>query len=119
MLASLSIGLAGVGMLHLGGLSMPVAMVGVLLATVGLYNPLNEEDGPNQNLLFSNGDMSHPTSGEIPIGDNNDLSILHMRVENSLLSSRVAVKECIGRDRTYLSALLQEKNLFKSLMDIA
>ncbi|KAK0702803.1 hypothetical protein B0H67DRAFT_614114 [Lasiosphaeris hirsuta] len=96
VLAGAGMGLAMLGILPLGGFSTPVAIYGVLLAGVGLYDALNDASAEVERLLFPGQEMTRSTSGGIPIGDNNDLIITYAEIKDKVLYFRVGMKERVA-----------------------
>ncbi|PGH21338.1 hypothetical protein AJ80_03389 [Polytolypa hystricis UAMH7299] len=119
VLAGAGMGLAALGMVPLGGFSTPVAVYGLLLAGVGLYDAFNDGSGEVEQLLFPDDRMERRTSAGIPIGDDNDLIVTYAEIKDKVLSFRVGMKEKTGTTTISLKEVLNEKDLFKTMLEIS
>ncbi|BFI43293.1 hypothetical protein MPTK2_8g17040 [Marchantia polymorpha subsp. ruderalis] len=117
VLAGMGLFMGGVGIMPLGGFGLPLAIVGALLAGVGMYDAVNDADGAVRGFLFPGDDIERTTSGGFAFGVNS-LVVMHVLIEDKTLTLRIGTKSKLDGGDHYLSALIDEKGFFEPIFKI-
>jgi hypothetical protein len=97
---------------ELAAASIPVAIIGALLASTGLYDAFKPDQGPVKMLLFPKEIMSRTTSAGLPFDDANDLEMIREKIDGNFLRRYEGKKGSLG-DSTYnLSTFILDASLW-------
>ena len=97
---------------------MPVAVYGVLLASVGALDAFNDATADLKTPLFPNEEMARSSTGGLPSTNNSDVTILFVEIKNDTLFLRMGYKEKLGAGTSRVSQLLREDGVFSTIFNI-